>query len=84
MPHFDVIHLGVGADAHTASLFPGEPLIEDREKIVAAVPVPKLSAHRITLLPGVLLSSKGLCISFGLKSIATLPKIEDRFVGYQR
>jgi 6-phosphogluconolactonase len=58
MPHFDVVHLGVGADAHTASLFPGEPLIEDREKIVAAVHVPKLSAIRITLLPGVLLSAR--------------------------
>jgi 6-phosphogluconolactonase len=58
IPHFDVIHLGVGADAHTASLFPGEPLIEDREKIVAAVNVKKLSAMRITLLPGVLLSAR--------------------------
>jgi 6-phosphogluconolactonase len=58
MPHFDVIHLGVGADGHTASLFPGEPLIADREKIVAAVQVPKLSARRITLLPGVLLSAR--------------------------
>jgi 6-phosphogluconolactonase len=58
MPHFDVVHLGVGPDAHTASLFPGEPLIEDREKIVAAVNVAKLSASRITLLPGVLLSAR--------------------------
>jgi len=31
MPHFDVIHRGIGPDAHTASLFPGEPLIDDRE-----------------------------------------------------
>jgi 6-phosphogluconolactonase len=58
MPHFDVVHLGVGGDAHTASLFPGEPLIEDREKIVAAVMVKKLSARRVTLLPGVLLSAR--------------------------
>lgn len=58
MPHFDAIHLGVGPDAHTASLFPGQPLIGDREKIVAAVQVPKLSTSRITLLPGVLLSAR--------------------------
>jgi 6-phosphogluconolactonase len=58
MPHFDVIHLGVGSDAHTASLFPGEPLIEDRARIVASVHVPKLSAVRITLLPGVLLAAR--------------------------
>jgi 6-phosphogluconolactonase len=54
MPHFDVIHRGVGPDAHTASLFPGEPLIEDREGIAAAVYVEKLAQWRITLLPGVL------------------------------
>jgi 6-phosphogluconolactonase len=37
LPAFDVIHRGMGADAHTASLFPGEPLIDDREGICAAV-----------------------------------------------
>ena len=36
MPHFDIIHRGMGAEAHSASLFPGEPLIEDRENIAAA------------------------------------------------
>ncbi|MCZ2079977.1 MAG: 6-phosphogluconolactonase [Bryobacterales bacterium] len=54
LPAFDVIHCGMGADAHTASLFPGEPLIEDGAKIAAAVYVKKLAQHRITLLPGVL------------------------------
>ena len=58
LPHFDVIHLGMGADGHTASLFPGEPLIEDRERTVAAVHVPKLTSWRITLLPGVLLAAR--------------------------
>lgn len=58
MPHFDAVHRGMGPDAHTASLFPGEPLIDDREGIAAAVFVPKLNQWRVTLLPGVLLTAK--------------------------
>ncbi|MEO7653412.1 MAG: 6-phosphogluconolactonase [Bryobacteraceae bacterium] len=58
LPHFDIVQQGMGADAHTASLFPGEPLIEDRERIAAAVYVEKMRQWRITLLPGVLLAAK--------------------------
>lgn len=58
MPHFDIVHRGMGADAHTASLFPGDPLIDDRERIAAAVFVKKLSQWRVTLLPGPLMTAK--------------------------
>ncbi|MDQ6759930.1 MAG: 6-phosphogluconolactonase [Acidobacteriota bacterium] len=58
LPHFDVIHRGIGSEAHTASLFPGEPLIDDRDQIAAAVYVEKVSQWRITLLPGVLLAAQ--------------------------
>jgi 6-phosphogluconolactonase len=62
LPVFDVIHRGIGADAHTASLFPGEPLIRDRDGIAAAVYVEKLKSHRVTLLPGVLLAARNTVI----------------------
>ncbi len=50
-PEFDVLHLGMGEEGHTASLFPGEPMIEDRTDLTAAVSAPKPPHERATLLP---------------------------------
>jgi len=58
LPVFDVLHRGMGPDAHTASLFPGEPLIGNLTAIAAHVWVEKFKMDRVTLLPGVLLGAK--------------------------
>jgi 6-phosphogluconolactonase len=48
---FDLVFLGVGADGHTASLLPGTPALEERERWVLAVTAgPELAVRqRITL-----------------------------------
>lgn len=58
LPDFDIVHRGMGSDAHTASLFPGEPLISDDIHIAAHVWVEKMKMDRVTLLPGVLRRAK--------------------------
>jgi 6-phosphogluconolactonase len=49
-PRFDLIHLGLGEDGHTASLFPGDPALREADALVAVVHnAPKPPPDRLTL-----------------------------------
>jgi 6-phosphogluconolactonase len=49
VPRFDLVLLGMGADGHFASLFPGTMALENLEDLVLPVWVEKLQAWRLSL-----------------------------------
>ena len=54
VPAFDVLLLGVGPDAHVASLFPEQPALYDERPVVAVRGAPKPPPTRLTLtLPAI-------------------------------
>jgi 6-phosphogluconolactonase len=48
-PRFDLVLMGIGADGHTASLFPGSEAVRERSRLVIAPWVSSLGTFRITL-----------------------------------
>jgi 6-phosphogluconolactonase len=59
----DLAVLGIGEDGHVASLFPGAPLLHERERRVAAVTdSPKPPARRLTLTPRALSEARAVLV----------------------
>ena len=73
---FDLILLGMGDDAHTASIFPGTDLVHNYEETVAAVWVEKLNTYRISLTAPLINKTKNIAfITFGDNKAAALSHV---------
>lgn len=48
-PSLDLILLGLGEDGHTASLFPGSPILRDSRRAIATTQSPKDPPNRLTM-----------------------------------
>lgn len=75
-PRFDLTILGIGADGHIASLFPGSPALDEDERLVVATTAPKAPSSRVTLtIPALKRSRKILFLVSGKSKAKVVKKI---------
>ncbi len=58
----DILLLGIGADGHTASLFPGSAALDERQRLVLPVLGAKPPAERMTITPPVIEAARKVVV----------------------
>lgn len=76
IPRLDLVLLGMGADGHTASLFPRSPALEEKTLWVQASPIEKLGTRRMTLtLPVLNAAAQIVFLVSGAEKAETLRRV---------
>lgn len=71
-PRFDLVILGLGEDGHTASLFPGTPALDEKEKLVTDVFVDRSKGFRITMTLPLLNNARHVIVLVSGRGKATI------------
>jgi 6-phosphogluconolactonase len=79
-PVFDLIMLGLGADGHTASLFPSAAALQETKRLAIPVIAETFPSERISLTLGVINNAKNTCflITGASKAEAIITILEDK------
>lgn len=81
-PRIDLVLLGLGADGHTASLFPGAAAVHDSPSWVTAAYVQPMAAWRVTLTPVII--NAAAVVTFVVTGSAKAAIVRDVLEGPRR